>query len=180
MLDLSQKKVIYRIFIPKIRNFYQQRIAQNIRRPGEIPGRKIPGFTQNLLPEKRITGKVGSVLHISVSLGSQIPLIRETGQAFLLLVAGKDSLSFPLLFTQVPVWSLVVSSMPGPPLRRQVQLKTEIEKRERVVKFDNSFIFTLILIIQLYCYMYAYEVFPYRNSMRTIVIPLFSSLCQAE
>lgn len=73
MLDLSQKRVIYRIFIPNIRNFYQQRIAQNIRRPGEIHGRKIPGFTQNLLPEKGITGKVGSVLHISVSLGSQIP-----------------------------------------------------------------------------------------------------------
>lgn len=92
------KRVTFRIFIPNIRNFYQQNIAPKIKRPGEIYGGEIPGFTQKSA-EKRTIGKVGSVLHFSVSLGSQISLISKTGQAFVLLAAGKNSLSFPLLFT---------------------------------------------------------------------------------
>lgn len=40
------KRVIFRIFIPNIKNFYQQHISPKIKRPGEIYGEKIPGFTQ--------------------------------------------------------------------------------------------------------------------------------------
>lgn len=95
---------------------------------------------KNLQTEKRIIGKVGSVLNVSVSLGSQISLIGKTGQAFVSLApmstTAQDSFTFLLLLTPAPEKSLAVSSFPGPSLRRQVRSEKERE-RERKGKMPN-------------------------------------------